>query len=516
MGQWMDGYLEKLSENHRENAVGGGKERIELQHGLGKLTARERIELLVDPGSFEELGSMVRDVYIGIEKDPKPSPSDGVIMGKARIKGRQIAVYSLDFTVMSGSIGDQGAWKIAELIEMAGKEQKPIIGIFDGAGSRIGFKDGFAGLQGMGRLIRNYCLYSGVIPQIALLLGPCTGPLTQVQIQSDFLIINEKTGFLWHGGEIESEDAGSAQFHMEESGQCDLIAESDEDAIEKARQLFDFIPQNCWEKPAIQKTDDDPDRTEAALLDVMPDNPKFTYDMHEVIELIADNGEFLELKEDFAPNLIMGLARFDGIVTGIVASNPDELSGIMEPNSSDKYDKFYMFLDSFNIPILNISDTTAYPPGDKWERMGVIRHGAKNLHGYSHLTNPKITLVLRRSYGGSNITMGCAKMGPDYIFAWPTVEFAPTGPESIVQAVFHKELAMAKEAGNYEEVYNSFLIPLKEQFSVINMAKNFTTFYTVHEVIDPVKTRSYIVRALHATLNKRETLPEKKRYIKPA
>ncbi|MBW1709510.1 MAG: propionyl-CoA carboxylase [Deltaproteobacteria bacterium] len=516
MGKWMDGYLERLAKNHQENLEGGGKDRIEVQHGLGKLTARERIDLLADPGSFEVFGSLVRDPYARLAQIPKASPSDGVVMGLARINGRQVMVYSLDFTVMSGSIGDQGIWKIAELVQMAGQERLPIIGMIDSAGSRISFKGGFVGLNGMGQLVRNYCHYSGVIPQITLLLGPCTGPMVQIPALSDFLIMNRNTGFLWLGGEIESDDAGGAEFHMEKSGQCDLIADSDEEAIDLAKQVFDFIPQSCWDKPIAIKSADDPERREEELLDVLPDNPKFTYDMHEVIELIIDNGEFFELKEDFAPNLITGFARFDGIVTGIAASNPDELSGIMEPDSSDKYDKFLMFLDAFNIPLLTVSDTTAYPPGDKWERMGVIRHGAKNLHGYSHLTNPKVTLVLRRSYGGSNITMGCSKMGPDFIFGWPTVEFAPTGPESIVQAVFHKQLAKAKEDGNYEEVYNSFLIPLKEQFSVMNMAKAFTTYYSVHEVIDPRDTRAHIIKAFHAAIGKREELPDKKRYIKPA
>jgi acetyl-CoA carboxylase carboxyltransferase component len=425
-------------------------------------------------------------------------------------------IYSLDFTVMSGSIGDQGVWKIAELVQMAGQEQMPIIGMFDSAGSRISFKNGFVGLHGMGRLVRNYCLYSGVIPRIALLLGPCTGPMAQVPVLSDFLIINRNTGFLWLGGEIESNDAGSAEFHMEKSGQCDLIADSDEESIELAKRLLEFMPQNCWEKPGVIESNDDPERKEEALLNVMPDDPKFTYDVHEIIELIVDNGEFFELKEDFAPNMVVGFARFDGMAAGIAASNPEELSGIMEPNSSDKYDRFLMFLDAFNIPLVTMSDTTAFPPGDRWERMGVIRHGAKNLHGYSHLTNPKVTIVLRRSYGGSNIVMGCSKMGPDFIYAWPTAEFAPTGPEMIVQAVFHKELAKAKEEGNYDEVYNFFLSILKEQFSVMTFGKIFTTWYTVHEVIDPRETRSRIVKALRATVDKHEELPEKKRYIKPA
>lgn len=516
MGQWMDGYLERLEKNRRECREAGGKERIDVQHGLGKLTARERIEKLVDPGSFDDIGSQVRGRAFSFGKGEDGTPADGVFMGFGTVNGRQVMVYSIDFTIMSGSIGDQGVWKIAELIQMAAQEQIPVIGMIDSAGSRISFKKGAVGLHGMGRLVRNYCLTSGIIPKITLLLGPCTGPMAQIPVLSDFLVINKKTGFLWLGGDIASEDAGDAEFHMEKSGQCDLLADSDEAAIDLCRKILAFIPQNCWEKPPAIDPSDDSDRKDDAILDIMPDNPKFTYDMHEIIELITDNGEFLELKEDFAPNLIIGFARFDGMVAGIAASNPEELSGIMEPDSSDKYDRFLMFLDAFNIPLITMSDTTAYPPGDKWERKGVIRHGAKNLHGYSHLTNPKITIVLRRSYGGSNITMGCSKMGPDFIYGWPTTEFAPTGPESIVQAVFHKELAKAKEEGNYEEVYNSFLMPLKEQFNVMNFAKSFTIYYTVHEVIDPRETRSRIIRALRVTRNKCEVLPEKKRFIKPA
>ena len=516
MGKWMDGYLNRLSQLHAESLAGGGEDRIAVQHDLGKLTARERIDRLADPESFEELGSLVRNPYGGMMKTRKLDAGDGVVMGLARVNGRQVMVYSMDFTVMSGAVGDQGVWKLAELVEMAGQEQLPLIGMIDSAGSRFGFKGGWSGLDGMGRLVRNYCLYSGIIPQITLLLGPCTGPLAQIPALSDVLIMNAHTGFLWLGGQIESEGAGMAEFHMEKSGQCDLIAESDEEAIDMTKQVFAFVPQNCWEKPISIESTDEPFRRDEALLDVMPENDKFTYDMHEVIELIVDHGEFFELKEDFAPNLMIGFARFDGMVCGIAASNPDELSGIMEPDSSDKYDKFLMFLDAFNIPLLNISDTPAYPPGDKWERMGVIRHGAKNLHGYSHLTNPKVTLVLRRSYGGSNITMGCSKMGPDFIYGWPTVEFAPTGPEQIVQAVFHKELAIAKEEGKYEEVYNGYLAPLKAGFNVMNLARSFGTFYTVQEVIDPRDSRTYIIKSLRSMVNKREEEPEKKRYVKPA
>lgn len=516
MGKWMDGYLEKLAKDHQENLGGGGKERLGIQHELGKLTARERIERLVDKGSFEEIGSIVRDTRPPYDGQERPSPSDGVVMGLARVESRPITVFSVDFTVMSGSLGDQAAWKLADLTEMAGKMKMPIIGMLDSAGERLSFKGGHVGLNGLSQFLRNYCLYSGVVPRITLLLGPCTGALAVMPALSDFLIINANTGFLWLGGDRESSDAGSAEFHMEKSGQCDLIAESDEEAIDKAKALLRYLPLNCWERPSFVETGDDPERREEDLLHIMPDDPKFTYDIHEIIERVVDNGEFLELKEDFAPHLVVGLCRMGGHVAGIVANNPDELSGILEPDSSDKYDRFMMFLDAFNIPLVTLVDTTAFPPGDRWERKGVIRHGAKLLHAYSHLTCPKITMVLRRSYGGANIVLGCSKMFPDFVYAWPTGEFAPTGPETVVHAVFHKELAKAKEEGNYDEVFSFFLGILKEQFSVLTMGKAFTTYYTIHEVIDPRDTRPRIIRAIEATLNKHEELPEKKGYIKPA
>jgi acetyl-CoA carboxylase carboxyltransferase component len=516
MGQWMNGYLERLATNRQENLEGGGQEAIDVQHDLGKLTARERIEHLADPGSFEEMGSLVRDFTAREDREAVASPADGVVMGTIEINGRKAMVYSMDFTVMSGSFGDQGIWKIAELVQMAGQEQMPLIGIFDSAGSRLSMKEGHVGQYGLARLLRNYCLYSGAIPQIALVLGPCTGPMAKVPVLSDFLIMNAKTGFLWLGGPIESEDAGSAEFHMTRSGQCHLVADSDEQAIGLCKQLFEFIPQNCWERPAEVQPADDPERREEALLEVMPDQVRFTYDVHEIIDLIVDDGEFFELQEDFALNMVVGFARFDGVVTGIAANNPDELSGIMEPDSSDKYDRFIMFLDCFDIPLLTLSDTTAFPPGDRWERMGVIRHGAKNLHGYSNLTNPKVTLVLRRSYGGSNIVMGCSKMGPDFIFGWPTAEFAPTGPEMMVHAVFHKELAQAKEDGNYDELFELHVGTLREMFSVMKMGRIFTHWYTVDEVIDPRDSRPRIIKAIRDSLNKHEEMPDKRRYIKPA
>jgi acetyl-CoA carboxylase carboxyltransferase component len=485
MGKWINGYLDKLADVRRQNLAGGCKDGIETMHRLGKLTARERIERLVDPGTFDEIGSLVTDSRPPLDDRSRPAPSDGIVMGVARVNGAPISLYAMDFTVMSGSLGDQAAWKLSDLTKMSGQMQIPIIGMIDCAGARLGIKGGDSGFNGFSQFIRNYCHYSGVIPRIALLLGPCTGLMAAIPVLSDFLIINEKTGFLWLGGDRASADAGTAGFHMESSGQCDLIADSDEDAIQMAKTILSYIPPNCWQKPIRRETDDDFERREEKLLAVMPDDPKFTYDIHEIIDLIVDDGVFLELKEDFAAHLVTGFARFGGFLVGIVANNPDELSGIIEPDAS-------------------------------WERLGVIRHGAKLLHSYAHLTCPKITMVLRRSYGGANIVMGCSKMFPDFIYAWPTAEFAPTGPETVVHAVFHKELAKAKEDGNYDEVYDFFLSILKEQFSVMNLAKHWTTYYTVHEVIDPRDTRSRIIKALEAIRNKQEKLPEKKRSIKPA
>ncbi len=516
MGQWMDSYLDRLEGVRRENLEGGGRERLEVQGRFGKLTARERIDLLVDPGTFDEMGSIVTDSRAPFDGKRRPSPSDGVVMGLARVNGSPVALYSMDFSVMSGSLGDQAAWKLVDLTKMAGQNQMPLISIIDSAGERLSIKGGDSGLNGLGRLLREYCLYSGVIPRITLLLGPCTGVLASVPVLSDFLIMNRETGFLWLGGNKESDEAGTAEFHMERSGQCDMVAENDEDAILKTKMLLSYLPGSCWKSAPYEETDDDPERKDSALLEVMPDNPKFTYDIHEIIFKIVDNGKFFELKEDFAPHLVTGFCRFGGRVAGIVANNPDEMSGILEPDSSDKYDRFMRFLDAFNIPLVTVVDTTAFPPGDKWERRGVIRHGAKLLHSYSHLTCPKVTMVLRRSYGGANIVLGCSRMFPDFVYTWPTAEFAPTGPETVVHAIFHKELAKAREEGNFDAVFNNFLSILKEQFSVMNLAKFWTTYYTAHEVIDPRDTRSRIIRAIEAVHDKIEELPEKKRSIKPA
>ena len=526
MGRWMDGFTKRLDTIRKAGIEGGGIDRVEIQHKRGKLTARERIQRLFDRDSFQPLGTLVVEqqaitvVDAGEVKrkgrSGKKSPSDGVIIGFGKVNGKKVAAYATDFTVMSGSVGDQGSWMIAEMISMAGKMRIPLIAMYDSAGLRGTFTNGRPGYDGIGRILKYHSLYSGVIPQIGLLLGPCVGLMAYAPVLCHFLIMNEKTAFLWLGGEKESEGGGSAQQHMTESGQCDFVVDSDEAAIDKAKELLRFLPQNCWENPPRLETNDPIDRQEEDLVEVMPNDPKFTYDIHEIISRIVDDGYYLELKKDFATHFVIGFCSFGGKVAGLVANNPDELSGIFEPDCSDKYDRFMNFLDAFNIPLITLSDTTAFVPGDRWERKGVIRHGAKLLHSYARFTAPKITMPLRRFYGGGQVVMGAHGMAPDLIYGWPTAEFAPAGPENIVQTIFHKELKRAKEEGNYQEVHDKLLAQLVQECSVMTRARSWTDVYTVQEVIDPRETRPTLCRALEVLEGKEEKLPDNKRSIKPA
>jgi methylmalonyl-CoA decarboxylase subunit alpha len=517
MTEWMNYHLEKLNEVHRENAEGGDPNRIKIQHDLGKLTVRERISMLFDPDSFQELGSVVKDIRPTTVRGTitDNSAGDGVVMGFGEIDGRQTAVYGTDFAVMSGSVGNQGAWKIADFVKLAGRMRVPLVAIFDTAGLRVSITEGDVGGAGFANILRNHALNSGVIPQIGVVSGPCIGMMAYAASLCNFLVMNSKTAFLWHGGEKESADAGSSNRNMITSGQCDMEVDSDEEALEKVKEILSFLPQSCWEKPAHKMTDDPSDRAEEEIYGIMPEDDRYTYDMHEIIDLLVDDGYFLEMKEDHAPHIITGFTRFGGMSIGLVASNPDEMGGIFEPDSSDKYDRFMSFCDAFNIPLLTLSDTSGFVPGDVWERKGVLRHGAKLLHTYSRCTIPKVTVQLRRSYGGGNVVMGSKGMGGDIVYAWPTAEFAPTGPETVLQVVFNKELAQARENGNYDEVHDKLLAVLKDQFSVMTCARFWTNLYTVNEVIDPKETRQIIISAFHLLENKYDTLPKNKRAIKP-
>ena len=370
MGQWMNGYLEKLEGIRRENLAGGGEEKMAELAGFGKRSARERIDRLADSGSFEEFGAMVRDHRSPFDGQLRPSPSEGIVMGAARIGGRPVMVYAFDASVMSGSLGDQAAWKLADLVQMAGERKMPLVGVVDSAGERLSLKGGDSGLNGVGTLLRNFSTYSGVIPKITVLLGPCTGLLATMAVLPTFSSCTRKMPFSGSGARSNPMMREGANFTWKKAASATCWPKATRTPWKKARALLEFLPQSCWDTPPRTETEDAPDRRDESLLDVMPDDVKFTYDIHEVIERIVDDGEFFELKEDFAAHLVVGFARFDGRTVGIVANNPDELSGIMEPDSSDKYDRFMNILDAFNIPLLTLVDTTAFPPGDRWERDG--------------------------------------------------------------------------------------------------------------------------------------------------
>ncbi len=518
MGQWMNGFVEQLEDVYAENALGGGKEKQDHQHSLGKLTVRERIDLLLDAESFMEVGGLTRDVQpTRVSGEVVPgSACDGVVAGYGCIDGRQVAVCGTDFTVFSGTFGNQGAWKMADFVRWAGKMQMPLVMMFDTAGERYTLKRGSVGFDGFSRVLRNLSTISGLVPTVAMVLGPCTGMAAYAANLCNFLIMNEKSGFMWLGGDRENSKSGKGTMHMEQAGQCDLLVSSDEEALTKTRELLSFLPMHCFEKPPTKAVVDPCERTEDELLEVMPDDPRYTYDVHEIIDLVVDDGEFFELKDEYAPHLVIGLARLGGQVVGIVANNCDEWSGVLEMDSSDKYQRFMTFLDAFNIPLIDMVDTSGFVPGDSWERKGILRHGAKLLHSYTRLTVPKLTLQMRRSYGGGNIVMGGRGMSPDLIVAWPTAEYAPTGAETVLQSVFNKELAQAKEDGNYDEIHDRLLKILQDQFSVMTCARFWTNLYTSHVVINPKDTRPILIKSLQVLSGMNKTLPENKRAIVPA
>ncbi len=518
MGQWMDGFVQRLQNLYSENALGGGEEKQDHQHALGKLTVRERIDLLFDSDSFMEAGGLTRDVQpTRVSGQVTPgSACDGVVVGFGRVDGRQVAVCGTDFTVFSGTLGNQGSWKMADFIGWAGKMRMPLVMMFDSSGERYTLKRGDVGFDGFSRVLRNLSTISGLVPTVGLVLGPCTGLMAYAANLCNFLIMNEKSSFMWLGGERQDENSGRGTMHMEQAGQCDLLVNSDEKAIAKTQELLSYLPTHCFEKAPVKEVSDPVDRTDDALLEVMPDDPRYTYDIHEIIELIVDHSDFFELKDEYAPHLVIGFARLGGQVVGIVANNCDEWSGVLEMDSSDKYQRFMTFLDAFNIPLLNMVDTSGFVPGDSWERRGILRHGAKLLHAYTRLTVPKLTLQLRRSYGGGNIVMGGRGMSPDLIVAWPTAEYAPTGAETVLQSVFNKELAQAKEEGNYDEIHDRLLKILQDQYSVLTCANFWTNLYTSHVVINPKDTRPVLIRALEVLSGMKKTLPEHKRGIVPA
>ncbi len=492
--------------------VGGGEDRVKKQHESGKLTARERIEKLLDEGSFVEIGGFVESRATEFGMSEKRFLGDGVVTGYGTIDGRLVFVYAQDFTVLGGSLGEMHAAKISYLLDLAMKVGAPVIGLNDSGGARI--QEGVDSLKGYGDIFFRNTLASGVIPQITVIMGPCAGGAVYSPALTDFVVMVDKTSYMFitgpqvikavTGEEVGFEDLGGATVHNTKSGNAHFIAKNDEEALKLVRILLSYLPSNNMEEPPVYGCEDPPDRMDEELDEMIPYDPKKSYDMKELINRIVDSNSFLEVHAHFAKNIIVGFARMDGRTVGIVANQPKVMAGSLDIDASDKAARFVRFCDAFNIPIVTFVDVPGYLPGVAQEHGGIIRHGAKLLYAYSEATVPKITVIVRKAYGGAYIAMGSKHLGADIVYAYPTAEIAVMGPEGAVRIVFKREI---KAAENPKEMERKLVDEYREKFAnpYIAAARQY-----VDEVIYPRETRPRIIAALRMLSNKREERPIKK------
>ena len=503
--------VERLKEKEERIKLGGGEDKIQKQHEKGKLTARERLEILLDPGSFVEIDKFVkhRNRFFGLDK--MELPADGVVTGIGEINGRPIAVFAQDFTVMGGSLGEMHAKKITKVMDVAMKMGIPLIGINDSGGARI--QEGVDSLFGYGEIFKRNTLASGVIPQISVIAGPCAGGAVYSPAITDFIVMVDKKSYMFitgpqvikavTGEDIDFENLGGALVHNTKSGNAHFIAPDDENAMLLVKKLISYIPQNNMEEPPAIDGDYDLSMPEG-IYDVVPTDPKRGYNVKDVINLVVDGGTFFEVHEHFGRSIVVGFARVNGKTVGIVANQPSHLAGAIDIDSSDKAARFIRFLDAFNIPIITFVDTPGFLPGVAQEHGGIIRHGAKLLYAYSEATSPKITIILRKAYGGAYIAMGSKHLGADFVAAWPSAEIAVMGPEGAVNIVFRKQI---KAAENPEEARKKYIEEYKEKFANPYMAASRGY---VDEVIDPIKTREWLAKVLEISSTKVEARPKKK------
>ncbi len=507
----MRDLVENLKEMEKKIELGGGESKIAKQHEKGKLTTRERLEILLDPGTFVEVDKFVkhRNTYFGLDK--MELPADGVVTGIGEISGRKVAVYSQDFTVMGGSLGEMHAKKIAKVMDLAMKMGIPIIGINDSGGARI--QEGVDSLYGYGEIFRRNTLASGVVPQISVIAGPCAGGATYSPAITDFIVMVDKRSHMFitgpnvikavTGEEVTFEELGGALVHNQRSGNAHFLASSDEEAMKLVRALLSYLPSNNMEDPPGKEGDGDFTMPEK-IYDIVPTDPRKGYDVRDVIELVVDQGTFLEVHAFFATNIVTGFARVNGMVVGVVANQPKILAGSLDIDSSDKAARFIRFLDAFNIPILTFVDTPGFLPGVAQEHGGIIRHGAKILFAYSEATVPKITVILRKAYGGAYIAMGSKHLGADFVFSWPSAEIAVMGPEGAANIIFRKQIQAAE---NPEESRKEYIEMYKAEFA--NPYQAASRGY-VDAVIDPIRSREMVAKALDIARTKVEARPRKK------
>ncbi|MCK6684824.1 MAG: acyl-CoA carboxylase subunit beta [Thermoanaerobaculia bacterium] len=491
----------------------GGERRIEKQHAQGKYTARERLERLLDEGSFEESDIFVthRCTDFGMEKDQPLT--DGVITGHGTINGRLVFVFSQDFTIFGGSLGKAFAEKICKIMDLAMKVGAPIIGLNDSGGARI--QEGVDALAGYSDIFLRNVLASGVVPQISLVLGPCAGGAVYSPAITDFVAMTRGTSYMFLTGpkvvkqvtheDVTVEALGGADIHAQKSGVAHFVSPDEDEAFALLRRLLSFLPQNYQERPPISPCQDPPDRATPELNAVLPDNPGLPYDVKDVITAIVDDRDFLEVHESFAPNLVVGFARFNGRPVGIVANQPRVLAGVLDNSASVKGARFVRFCDAFNIPLVTLEDVPGFMPGTRQEYGGIIRNGAKLLFAFAEATVPKVTVILRKAYGGAYCVMSSKHLRGDVNYAWPSAEIAVMGPDGAVEIIYKKEL---DAAGNAVEARAA---ELKEQY-----ANLFATPYVaarkgyIDDVMKPATTRFRIIKALEMLAEKKDSNPARR------
>jgi len=508
----MKDKFERLSKLKEEAKLGGGEERIKSQHEKGKLTARERIELLVDEGSFEEIDMFVKHRATDFGLDKQHYPGDGVVTGFAKIDGRPIALYSQDFTVFGGSLSEAHAEKIVKVMKMAMKAGIPVVGLNDSGGARI--QEGVVSLGGYADIFLLNTLASGVVPQISVVLGPCAGGAVYSPAITDFVFMVKNTSYMFVTGpnvvktvtheDVSFEDLGGAETHASKSGVAHFIFDNEIETLSNVRKLLGFIPLNYRDKSPEKKFDHSSVSIEPKLDEIIPDNPNKPYDMKQVINLLADEQDFFEVQQYYAENIICGFCRIGGMAVGVIANQPQVLAGVLDINASTKAARFVRFCDSFNIPLLVLVDVPGFLPGTEQEWNGIIRHGAKLLFAFSEATVPKVTVITRKAYGGAYDVMNSKHIRGDFNFAWPTAEIAVMGPKGAVEIIFKKEISKAKDP---EKEIEKKLSEYIEKFAnpYITAERGY-----VDDVISPQETKQKLISAFNLLRTKVDTNPKKK------
>jgi len=504
--------LEHLRDLKGQSRLGGGQERISAQHERGRLTARERIDLLLDKGSFRELDMFVVHRARDFGMDEKKVLGDSVVTGWGTIDGRLVYVFSQDFTVFGGSLSQVHAEKVVKIMDMALKNGAPLIGLNDSGGARI--QEGVVSLGGYADIFLRNTLASGVIPQISAIMGPCAGGAVYSPALTDFIFMVKNTSYMFVTGpdvvksvtqeEVSFEELGGASIHSAKSGVCHCVAENESDCLYLIRKLLTFLPQNNMEDPYFAPSSDDPLRTDETLDTLVPENPNKPYDIKEAIKRIVDDGEFFEIHEHFAMNVVVGFARLGGHSVGLIGNQPAVLAGVLDIDASEKAARFIRFCDAFNIPLVTFVDVPGFLPGTAQEHGGIIRAGAKLLYAYCEATVPKLTVITRKAYGGAYDVMSSKHIRGDVNLAWPTAEIAVMGPEGAVSIIFRKELAEAEDpAARKAEMVAEY----REKFANPYVAAGRGY---LDDVIEPHETRPRLINALEMLTNKRDSNPAKK------